>query len=110
MGDTAAYAGSSSEGFWQRINANHPLVFRLEWLLGTALACASLITLNFALLTIASCLILSPLLGRYGWENRAISALVSLPLLFVPLAFAGMGLGLLGMQGFSMYYITLQFF
>ena len=95
--------------FWDRLNSNHPLVFHLEWLLGLILVYLSLKTLNFALLTISSCLIFSPLIARYGWENRTISLLVCLPLFFVLLAFGSMGMGFMGIQGFSLCFLSLHF-
>ncbi|MFH1702233.1 MAG: glycosyltransferase family 2 protein [Nitrospirota bacterium] len=95
--------------FWNRLHANHSLIFHLEWLLGLVLVLFSIKTMNFALLTIASCLIISPLIARYGWENRVISSLVSLPLFFVLLAFGGIGTGFLGIQGFSLCFLSLHF-
>jgi len=100
---------NSKNRFWERLNSNHPFVFHFEWLLGLILTYFSLKTLNFALLTISSCLILSPLIARYGWSNKAISILVSMPLLFVLLAFSTMGMGFLGIQGFSLYFIAFHF-
>ncbi|OGW12627.1 MAG: hypothetical protein A3G93_13310 [Nitrospinae bacterium RIFCSPLOWO2_12_FULL_45_22] len=96
-------------GFWESLNSNHSLVFHLEWALGLLLTYFSLMTMNFALLTVASCLILSPLVAHYGWENRAISFFISLPLLFVLLAFGSMGIGFLGIQGLSLFFLALHF-
>jgi cellulose synthase/poly-beta-1,6-N-acetylglucosamine synthase-like glycosyltransferase len=96
-------------GLISQLNANHPLVFHLEWFLGIILTYFSLVTLNFALLTISSCLILSPVIARYGWDNKAVSFFVSIPLFFVLLAFGSMGLGFLGIQGFSLYFLALHF-
>lgn len=89
--------------------SNHPAVFRLEWLLGLALACCALVTVNVALLTIASVLVVSPLLGRLGWEHRGVSVLLWVPLLFVVIAFAGAGAGLLGLQGLTLQLLTVHF-
>jgi cellulose synthase/poly-beta-1,6-N-acetylglucosamine synthase-like glycosyltransferase len=96
-------------GFIGRLTSNHPLVFHLEWILGLILTYFALKTLNFALLTISSCLILSPVIARYGWERRSVSVLVSLPLLFVLLTFGSMGMGILGVQGFSLFFLTMHF-
>lgn len=113
-GDKSDSSDASSEGknekrFWEKLNANHPLIFHLEWLLGVLLTYFSVKTMNFALLTISSCLILSPLVARYEWGNKAISCLVSLPLLFVLLAFGSMGTGFLGINGFSLYFLAMHF-
>jgi cellulose synthase/poly-beta-1,6-N-acetylglucosamine synthase-like glycosyltransferase len=89
--------------------SNHAFAYRAEWLLGLILVYCSISTLNFALLTIASALILSPLLERFGWENRTVSFLASAPLIFVLFAFSGMGAGLIGLQGFSMNLLALHF-
>lgn len=92
-----------------QISANHPLVFHCEWILGLIITYFSLMTMNLALLTISSCLILSPVIARFGWENKAVSFLVSLPLLFVLLTFGSMGMGFLGIQGFSLYFLAFHF-
>ena len=98
-----------SGGILRHLNANHPMVFHLEWLLGLILTYFSFKTMNFALLTISSCLILSPVIARYGWDSKAVSFLVSLPLFFVVLAFGCMGMGFLGIQGFSLYFLAFHF-
>jgi cellulose synthase/poly-beta-1,6-N-acetylglucosamine synthase-like glycosyltransferase len=97
------------EGFIARLHANHPLVFHLEWIFGLTLTYFCFMTMNFALLTIASCLVLSPLIARYGWDNRTLSILASLPLFFVLMAFGSMGLGFIGIQGFSLHFLALHF-
>ena len=96
-------------GQLERLHGNHPLVFHFERLLGLLLAYSSFVTTNFALLTIALSLVLSPLLARFGWEQRPIAFLASLPLLFVVLAFGSMGLGFVGIQGFTMPFFALHF-
>jgi membrane glycosyltransferase len=93
----------------RQIHANHPLVFHCEWILGLILTYLSLMTMNIALLTISTCLILSPIVARFGWEQKAVSFLVFLPLLFVFLTFSGIGLGFLGIQGFSLYFLAFHF-
>lgn len=93
----------------KQLHANNPLIFHCEWILGLILSYFSLVTKNFALLTISSCLILSPMIVRYKWENRAVSFLVSLPLFFVLLTFSGIGLGFMGIQGFSLCFLTFHF-
>ncbi len=107
--DTVVSADHKTNGFWGRLNSNHPLIFNFEWLLGLILTYFSLKTLNFALLTISSCLVLSPLISRYGWESRLVSPLVSLPLFFVLLAIGSMGMGFMGVQGFSLFLFSLHF-
>ncbi|MEW6584310.1 MAG: hypothetical protein AB1442_01725, partial [Nitrospirota bacterium] len=105
----ASSEGKNEKRFWEKLNANHPLIFHLEWLLGLMLTYFSVKTMNFALLTISSCLILSPLVARYEWGNKVMSWLVSLPLLFVLLAFGSMGTGFLGINGFSLYFLAMHF-
>jgi cellulose synthase/poly-beta-1,6-N-acetylglucosamine synthase-like glycosyltransferase len=95
--------------FWDRLNSNHSLVFHLEWILGLILMYFSVKTFNFALLTISSCLILSPLIARFGWEKRILYFLVSLPLLFALFSFGSMGMGFLGIQALSLCFLTLHF-
>lgn len=97
------------KSFWDQINSNHPLVFKMEFMLGLSLTYFSFKTMNFALLSISSCLILSSVIARYGWENRIVSALVVFPLFFVLLTFSSAGLGFLGMQGFSLSFLSLHF-
>ncbi|MBA4368070.1 MAG: hypothetical protein C0403_10595 [Desulfobacterium sp.] len=93
----------------KQLNSNHPLIFHLEWLLGLTLTYFSFKTMNFALLTISSCLILSPVIARFGWDSKAVSVLVTIPLFFVLLAFGCMGMGFLGIQGFSLYFLAFHF-
>jgi cellulose synthase/poly-beta-1,6-N-acetylglucosamine synthase-like glycosyltransferase len=107
-GSTASEVSKNS-GFLKLLNSNHPLIFHLEWLLGLILTYFSFKTMNFALLTISSCLILSPIIARCRWEGKAVSFLVSIPLFFVILAFGCMGMGFLGIQGFSLYFLALHF-
>ena len=106
---SVALKGCSSGGPLKQLNSNHPLIFHLEWFLGLVLTYFSLITMNFALLTISSCLILSPVIARCRWERKAVSFLVSIPLFFVVLAFGCMGMGFLGIQGFSLYFLAFHF-
>jgi cellulose synthase/poly-beta-1,6-N-acetylglucosamine synthase-like glycosyltransferase len=107
--DSIASKQSKSNGFLKQLNSNHPLIFHLEWLVGLALTYFSLKTMNFALLTISSCLILSPVIARCRWERKSVSFLVSIPLFFVFLAFGCMGMGFLGIQGFSLYFLAFHF-
>jgi hypothetical protein len=100
---------TGGDGLWDRLHANHPLVYSLELITGIGLTCLSLKTLNFPLLTISFCLILSPLVARYGWNNRILSFLVILPLFFILLAFGNMGVSFLGIQGFSLFFFALHF-
>lgn len=95
--------------FWDRLNSNHPLVYHMEWLLGLLFTYFAFKTSNFALLTISSCLVLSPLIARYGWDSKVLSFLVLLPLAFVLLAFSSMGMGFLGIQGLLFCFLSLHF-
>lgn len=104
-----ALQGCENSGLLKQLNSNHPLIFHLEWLLGLILTYFSLKTMNFALLTISSCLILSPVIAHCKWERKAVSFLVSIPLFFVVLAFGCVGMGFLGIQGFSLYFLALHF-
>ena len=107
--DAPALIQHNSGRFRESLHSNHWCVFHVEWLLGLFLTYLAIKTMNFALLTISTCLIISPLVARFGWENRGIALLVSIPLLFVLLAFGSMGMGFLGMQGFSLFFITCHF-
>lgn len=107
--DSAGFEDYSTRGFFRQLNANHPMVFHFEWLLGLTLTYFSLKTMNFALLTISSCLILSPVIARCRWDSKTVSFLVSIPLFFVLLAFGCMGMGFLGIQGFSLYFLAFHF-
>lgn len=109
VGGADSMAVGAGSGILSRLHTNRPVVFGIEFALGVTLTYLSLMTVNFALLTISSCLLLSPLVARYGWDNRAISVLVSLPLAFVLLAFGSMGMGFLGMQGFGLFFLALHF-
>ena len=93
----------------ERLHANHFLIFYFEWILGIIFTYFAIKTMNFGLLTISLCLLISPLISRYGWNNRAVSTLVSLPLFFVLLTFGSIGMGYLGMQGFSLCLLTMHF-
>lgn len=92
-----------------QVDANHRWVFHAEWISGAALTYLSLMTMNFALLTISAALMLSPLIARLGWENRFVSIATYIPLFFVLLAFGSTGLGFLGIQGFSIYFLAFHF-
>jgi len=100
---------SGLNGAQSHFNANHPWVFKIETLLGLALTYLSFMTVNFALLSISTCLLLSPVVARVGWDGRLVSVLVTLPLAFALLAFASMGVGFMGMQGFSLFFLALHF-
>lgn len=89
--------------------ANHSLVFHLEWILGFILAYFSVATRNLILLTIASALTFSPMIRLYGWESRSVGLIVSTPLLFTVLAIAESGFGVIGLQGFSLQFVTVHF-
>ena len=91
------------------MHTNHALLFHMEFWLGALMTYMSLMTMNFALLGISTCLMLSPFVSRYGWDDKTIAFLVTMPLFLVLLAVTGMGMGFLGLQGFSLYFLALHF-
>lgn len=93
----------------ERINANHPLVIGLEFTMGLVLVYLAAMTMNFALLGIATCLLLSSVIFYFGWENKLLRRIMFLPLSLVLLVFASMGFDIVGIQGFSMYFLAVHF-
>jgi hypothetical protein len=90
--------------FVQRLNADSPIVTAFE--IGSALVfgCVGLLTGSLVLLGIASVLLTSPLVRRYGWENKGISLAVYLPLTLI---IAGLATSLSGSIGAQSQYLAL---
>ncbi len=105
--DGAAVQSQSTgrlSGFLQRLNADSLLVIAMEIALGLVLgyvgiACGSLIVVGVALV-----LIMSPMVRRFGWQNRAISVAVYLPLILIV---AGLVIGLLDVATAQSQYLVL---
>jgi len=91
-------------GFLQRLGADSPLVTVLEIGSVLTLGCIGLVTGSLVLLGIASVLLISPMVRRYGWENKVISVAVYLPLALI---IAGLVTSLSGGMGAQSQYLAL---
>src|SRR5205807_6475806 len=65
-GDDAGQRGTPAGRWWHAPAANSRVVFGLEAVVGAALTVAAVTTMNIALLTISTSLLLSPPLHRLG--------------------------------------------
>ena len=92
------------KGFLQRLSADSPLVTILELVGVVFFGCMGLATGSLVLLGIALVLLLSPLVRRYGWENKAIALAVYLPLALI---IAGLATSLSGIVGAQSQYLAL---
>ncbi len=90
--------------FLQRLSADSPPVTILEIVSLFVFGCVGLVTGNLVLLGIALVLLLSPLVRRYGWENKAIAVAVYLPLALIV---AGLVASLAGVMGAESQYLAL---
>ena len=100
---------SKASGFLDRLNANHPLVMGMEFGLGLILTYLAVMTMNFALLGISICLLLSYVVFHVGWENRLLRKVMFLPLSLVLLVFLSMGFDIVGLQGVSLFFLAVHF-
>ena len=90
--------------FLQRLSPDSPLVTALEIISGLALAYIGIATASLVLLGFAFVLLLSPIMRRWGWHNKAISVAVYLPLALV---IAGLVISLSGGIGAQSQYLVL---
>lgn len=91
-------------GFLQRLGPDSSLVTALEIVLGLVLAYIGIATASLALLGFAFVLLLSPIMRRWGWHNKAISVAVYLPLALV---IAGLVISFSGGIGAQSQYLAL---
>lgn len=90
--------------FLQRLGVDSPLVTALDIGTGLILGYVGILTGSLVLLGVASVLLMSPLVRRYGWHNRVISVAVYLPLALV---IAGLVVSLSGSIGAQSQYLAL---
>lgn len=91
-------------GFLQRLSPDSRLVIALDVVLALILGYVGIITGGLVLIGIALVLLMSPVMRRYGWHNRAISVAVYLPLALV---IAGLVTSLSGGIGAHSQYLVL---
>jgi len=91
-------------GFLQRLSPDSRLVIALDVVLALILGYVGIITGGLVLIGIALVLLMSPVMRRYGWHNRAISVAVYLPLALV---IAGLVTSLSGGIGAQSQYLAL---
>lgn len=90
--------------FLQRLSPDSPLVTALEIVSGLALAYIGIATASLVFLGFAFVLLLSPMMRRFGWQNKAMSVAVYLPLALV---IVGLVLSLSGGIGAQSQYLVL---
>ena len=91
-------------GLLQRLSPDSRLVIALDVVLALILGYVGIITGGLVLIGIALVLLMSPVMRRYGWHNRAISVAVYLPLALV---IAGLVMSLSGGIGAQSQYLAL---
>jgi len=91
-------------GFLQRLGPDSSLVTALDIASGLILGYVGIITGGLVLIGIALVLLMSPVMRRYGWHNKAISVAVYLPLALV---IAGLVISLSGGIGAHSQYLVL---
>ena len=91
-------------GFLQRLNADKPLVTALDIGAGLVFVYVGVVTGSLVLIGIALVLLMSPVLRRYGWQNKAVSVVVYLPLALIV---AGLVTSLSGGIGARSQYLAL---
>ena len=91
-------------GFLQRLGPDSALVTALDIACGLILGYIGLVTGSLVLLGAASVLLMSPMVRRFGWQNKAISVAVYLPLALV---IAGLAISLSGGIGTQSQYLVL---
>lgn len=111
-GDKASVFGTGhckTGSFLDRINANHPLIMGMEFGLGLVLTYFAIMTMNFALLGISFCLLMSFMVFYYGWENRLLRAIIFIPLSLIVFVFLSLGFDVVGVQGVSLFFLAVHF-
>jgi cellulose synthase/poly-beta-1,6-N-acetylglucosamine synthase-like glycosyltransferase len=88
----------------QRLSADSPLVTILDMVSGLILGYVGIATGSLVLIGVASVLLISPMVRRFGWENKAIAVVVYLPLALI---LAGLVTSLSGGIGAQSQYLAL---
>ncbi len=91
-------------GFLQQLGPESALLTALDIASGLILGYVGLVTGSLVLLGVASVLLMSPMVRRWGWHNKVISVAVYLPLALVTV---GLVISLSGGIGAQSQYLVL---
>jgi hypothetical protein len=93
----------------EALDQAHPLVHFFEFATGIVLSIVCLRTLNIALFSFCLCLIMGPLLVRYGWECSFVRLCRYVPFALILFSMGLLGTNLLGAQGVFWPFLSFHF-
>jgi cellulose synthase/poly-beta-1,6-N-acetylglucosamine synthase-like glycosyltransferase len=96
-------------GWLEKLNSSHPAVHLIELGTGVLLCFICIKTLNLALFAFSSSLVLGYLLLKYGWDNKILKSLTSLPFVLIQFSIGLLGMDLIFAQGAFFLFWGLHF-